>query len=164
MRGGPPENSGFGAVRVDDVGPDLAQEPHNVSVALPVAPGMNFAPQLGNDPQVEPALAGPFDQAAFRPDGRAGDEHHVVLPEMVLVVDRQQRIFLGASENEAGDDVHDLHQNSNSINSRAISVAGKIARAACRSMGSSNGSCGSKCVRNSRLTPASRATRPTADV
>ena len=109
VRGGPSENSGLRAVGVDDLWLNFTQEPRQAPVTLPVAKRVNCAPQLGDDSHVELAGACAFNETAFRPQRRTGDERYVVVPQVVLIVDREQRIFLRSPENHAGDDMNDFH-------------------------------------------------------
>ena len=88
---------------------------------------MDAALHVGNDPQVESAGPGPLFEASFRSQSRPRDEDHLV-SEPMLVLDVEQRVFLGSADDEPGDDVGDAE-----FHERASSrtVAGSSAPPSC---------------------------------
>jgi len=106
---GASHDAGFGAVSVDDVGADLFEETAELSVAGPVAEGVDFAAEVVDESDVEAALLGAIDEASFGAETGAGDERNLVSVEVVLVLDGQEGVFLGTSEDETGDEMDDLH-------------------------------------------------------
>jgi len=95
---------------------DLGLEPADRAAQLAVSPGVDGRPdradQLGHQLDLQASGLGPLEEVAFGPLGGAGDQGDVVAVAMVQAVDRQEGIFLGPAEDQAGDDVDDAHQGS----------------------------------------------------
>ena len=126
-RGRSAQDAGLGTVRVDDLRLDFAEQLQQAAIARPIAGRMDAALHLGDDPQVESAGPGPLFEASFRAESRPRDEDYLV-SEPMLVLDVEQRVFLGSADDQAGDDVGDaeFHERASS---RA--AAGNSAPASC---------------------------------
>ena len=65
--------------------------------------------QLGKDFDLQPQLLRPVEKIAFGPFGRPGDQGDIIVISMVQPLDGQERILLGAADDQPGDDVDDSH-------------------------------------------------------
>jgi len=86
-------------VRVDDFGPDAADEATDVEIRGGVADGVYLAAEAVDDVEGEAAAAGALDEFAFGPDGGTGGEMDFVAAG-VKALDGEEGVFLRAAENE----------------------------------------------------------------
>ena len=80
------------------------------AVGPSVGPWPDGADQFGHDLDLQAQARGPLEEVPFGAFGRAGDEGHVVAVAVVQALDGQEGVLLGAAEDQAGDDVDDLHK------------------------------------------------------
>jgi hypothetical protein len=106
-RGQPAQDAGLGAVRVHDLRANLPQQLEQSAIALPIAPRMDAAAELGDNPQIESAVLSAFDERPLRTEPRSANQRHVVAVQPMLVFDRQQRVLLRAADDQARDEMHD---------------------------------------------------------
>ena len=104
------QESGFAAMGVDDVGLSGAQEEGEGAPGFEVEPRLDGANQGRKQREREVEGADHGFEGTFGAGGGARDQFDV---EMVLVAEAArggEGIFLGAADDEAGDDVDDAHQ------------------------------------------------------
>ena len=103
------EDSGFGAVGMDDFGLELAEGAADGTECEQVLPGANAAAEFREYAEVEAALSGALFERAFGTGAGAGNQADLITVDVVLVVDIEKRVFLGSAEDQSGDDVGGAH-------------------------------------------------------
>ena len=94
---------------MDDVGPIPPQGLLDPPVTDRIAPGMDGAPQRGNDFHRHPPCPCPLEEASFRPQWRPSDQEDVVAVDAQQILAGQERIFLSPAKDQPGDDVGNSH-------------------------------------------------------
>lgn len=103
------EDTGFGAVCVDDFGLELAECAAEGVECEEVLPGANAAAEFREHADVESTVAGALFERAFGAGAGAGDQADLIAEDMVLIVDVEERVFLSSAENQPGDDMGGAH-------------------------------------------------------
>ena len=105
----PTQDSRLGTVGVDDVGLEPSERLPQLPVGFQVGPGTDGTNQFWHHLDRKPSLSGPIEQIAFGTFRRTGDQGDVVVVLVMQIVDREQGVLLGASNDQACDDMNDLH-------------------------------------------------------
>src|ERR1017187_4642441 len=108
--GGPaPQNSRLAAVGVDDVRPGGAKNPSQSKQGQEVVEGMDGADQGRDDGKDLRARLEGGEQGTFRPGGGTGQEGHFHAGTLLQAENGGDGVFLGAANDQPGDDVGDPH-------------------------------------------------------
>ena len=103
--GEPAENSRLAAVGVDDVGFLFAKNLFEFSQRVKVLERMNGRTSSGTIESISGALENCGFQRTFSAGGRAGNQIHFDAGFCAQAEDGGNGVFLGAADNEPGDDV-----------------------------------------------------------
>ncbi len=106
--GGTAQDTGFGAVRVNHIGLEFAQNPAQFPICPEIVPRMNVANQRRHDNGWYGFRRTPHERA-FRSGCWPGDEEYVVTVVANQVFATQKRVFLRAADDEPRDNVGDFH-------------------------------------------------------
>jgi hypothetical protein len=96
-------------VSVDDVGAELSAELFDFEICEGIVKGMRCADEVGGKDDVVAGGAGTFHESAFGAGGGAGEEDDFVAA-LVETFAGEEGVFLGAADDEAGDNVEDFHE------------------------------------------------------
>ena len=111
---GSAEDARLGAVGMNDLRLKPSKGRAEATVRLQVDDGPDRPDQIRKQLNFEAQLRRAVEQIAFRPLGRAGDQRHIVMKMVVKTRDAQERILLGAADDQPRDDMDDSHGWSNS--------------------------------------------------
>ncbi len=103
------EHPGFATVRVDDVGALLFQQARELSQREEIFPRMHRANERRNEGQQSGDSCDATLQRAFRTGRRPRYEAHFGIGFFAQAEHGGDGVFLGAADNESGDDVGDAH-------------------------------------------------------
>jgi hypothetical protein len=113
-RGTPAENSGLAGMGVNDIGLDLAQEPHQITVRANIPDRVDRSPHFIKDNHAVALALGALQQRAFGADRRAGDQRDI-MPQLVLSLTGKDGVLLRPTDDQPGNDVDDLQINRSAI-------------------------------------------------
>jgi hypothetical protein len=105
--GKPSEDAGLARVGVDDVRPVPTEGADEVAVSEPVGPGTDRSDEVWEEGQCARVFVEQVFQGAFSAGGGAGQEAYVEVRALPEAEDRGDRVFLGATDDQARDDVVD---------------------------------------------------------
>ncbi|MEY3458844.1 MAG: hypothetical protein RL215_2001 [Planctomycetota bacterium] len=94
---------------VDDFGLVAAECAADGTEREQVLPGADAASEFREDAEIEPAFSGALFEGAFWTSAGTGDQADFVFEDVMLVIDIEERVFLGTAEDEPRDDVGGTH-------------------------------------------------------
>lgn len=103
------EDSGFGAVCVDNFGAEVSECLADGIECLQVLERIETANEFRQDDEVQSAFASVLFEGAFRSGTGACDQADVVTEKVVLVVDVEKGIFLSTADDQSSDDMSSAH-------------------------------------------------------
>jgi hypothetical protein len=104
------EETGFTAVGVDDVRAPVSQKAGEGAPGLEVEPWVDGTDEGGDESERDRESAGVGFEGAFGAGGGAGEEFEVEVVPVMEAAEGGDGIFLGAADDEPGDDMSDAHQ------------------------------------------------------
>lgn len=91
-----------------DVGGEFGEVEGEIAASAEVEPGVDCAAEFGDFDVAVSGGFGALDEASFGTGGGSGEECDLVAAG-VQAFAGEQRVFLGATDDEPGDDVGDMH-------------------------------------------------------
>ena len=107
----PTQKAGFRAMRMDNLGLEMANGPLQGKIAGGIAPGVDRPSQTGDDLYryaCSPAL---LEQITFRSQSRAGYQQDVISEQLDQVLAVVKCILLRSTNNHSSNQVSDAHEN-----------------------------------------------------
>jgi hypothetical protein len=109
MSGQSSENSGFGAVRMDELRSIFGERSSDGSQRFPVLQRIHAASQFGKNANIQPACDRSLLKRTLGTMRVPSEQANLIAKQMMLIVHVEQRVFLRTTDNHSSNNVGDTH-------------------------------------------------------